>query len=133
MFERNLEGYTTEQRNLYQELIREGEELFKGKSSQVTIFHQVLLDRVADAYVNCLRVESTSETFSEKKYKAAQDKLQRWLTMVFQEIDSVAQAAKERREFYQACVLRLKKTVANEALLRDVLVCLQSIVKEREK
>lgn len=131
MFERSLEGYSAEQRTLYQSLIHEGEELFKGKSSQVTIFHQVLLDRVADAYVNCLRVDS--ETFSEKKYKAAQDKLQRWLTMVFQEVDSVAQATKERHEFYKECVARLKKVVANEAILRDILMCLQAIVKEREK
>ena len=130
MLERDLNtSYESEeQRRLYQELMDEGLSLFRSKSDKITIFHHVLVDRVADAYVYCLRVDT--ETFNEKRYKAAQDKLQRWLTLTFQELNSAEKASQARREFFKACVEELTKLISDVGLRREVFACLKRIVEE---
>jgi hypothetical protein len=133
MFERDLSKYQPEETRIYQKLIAEGEKLFEGDSREITIFHQMLIDRVADAYVTTLSLDMDAKSFSEKKFKAAQDKLQRWLTMTFTEMHSAKREQAKRQAFYKNCVEELTKVVVDESLRRDIFRCLKSIVEEGDK
>jgi len=133
MFERDLSKYQPEETRIYQKLIAEGEKLFEGDSREITIFHQMLIDRVADAYVTTLGMDMDAKSFSEKKFRAAQDKLQRWLTMTFTEMHSAKREQAKRQAFYKKCVEELTKVVVDESLRRDIFRCLKSIVEEGDK
>ena len=133
MFKRDLSKYGTEETRIYKKLVEEGEKLFEGDSRKITIFHQMLIDRVADAYVTTLSIDTDAKSFSEKKFKAAQEKLQRWLTMTFAEMHSVKQEQAKRQAFYRKCVEELTKVIVDESLRRDVFRCLNNIVEEGDK
>jgi len=130
MFKRSLSKYQPEEVRIYKNLVEEGEKLFEGDSKEITIFHQMLIDRVADAYVTTLSLDMDAKSFSEKKFKAAQDKLQRWLTMTFAEMHSAKREQAKRQAFYKKCVEELTRVVVDESLRRDVFRCLKSIVEE---
>ena len=130
MFTRDLSKYKPEEVGIYKKLIAEGEKLFEGDSKEITIFHQMLIDRVADAYVTTLSIDMDTKSFSEKKFKAAQDKLQRWLTMTFAEMHSAKREQAKRRMFYKKCVEELTRVVVDESLRRDIFRCLNTIVEE---
>lgn len=130
MFKRDLSKYKTEEVKIYEKLVVEGEKLFEGDSREITIFHQMLIDRVADAYVTTLSIDMDTKAFSEKRFKAAQEKLQRWLTMTFTEMHSVKREQQKRLAFYRKCVEELTKVVVDESLRRDIFRCLGNIVEE---
>jgi len=130
MFERDLSKYQGEEVGIYRKLIAEGEKLFEGDSREITIFHQMLIDRVADAYVTTLGMGMDTKSFSEKKFKAAQDKLQRWLTMIFAEMHSAKREQAKRQAFYKKCVEEITRVIVDESLRRDVFRCLKNIVEE---
>lgn len=130
MFKRDLSKYQEKDRRVYDNLVKEGEELFKGDSKNPSIFHQMLIDRVADAYVTSLNVDMDTKNFSEKKFKASQEKLQRWLTMTFGELHSVRKEIEKRQAFFQSCVEELTKVIVDESMRRDVFRCLKRIVEE---
>jgi len=130
MFRRDLSKYQDEDKRVYNKLVEEGETLFKGDSKEPSIFHQMLIDRVADAYVTSLNVDMDTKNFSEKKFKAAQEKLQRWLTMIFGELHSVTKEFEKRQVFFQNCVEALNKVLVDESLRRDVFRCLKKVVDE---
>lgn len=132
MLERNVElAYPNdEERQLYTSLMEEGRKLFSKKTDRVTIFHQVLIDRVADAYISCLRTDVDGASFNEKRYKAAQEKLQRWLSLTFQELNSAERITKAKQEFYEACVSKLTSVVSDIGLRKEVFACLKKLVDE---
>jgi hypothetical protein len=133
MFKRDLSKYGEEENRIYQKLVEEGEKLFEGDTKKITIFHQMLIDRVADAYVATLSLNVDAKSFSEKKFKAAQDKLQRWLAMSFAEMHSAKREQAKRQAFYKKCVEELNKVIVDESLRRDVFRCLKNIVDEGDK
>lgn len=133
MFKRDLTKYEPEEARIYHKLVEEGEKLFEGDTEEITIFHQMLIDRVADAYVTTLSIDMDTKNFSEKKFKAAQDKLQRWLTMTFAEMHSAKREQAKRQAFYKKCVEELTAIVVDESLRRDIFRCLKSIVEEGDK
>ena len=133
MFKRDLSKYQSEEARIYHKLIEEGEKLFEGDSREITIFHQMLIDRVADAYVTTLSLDLDTKNFSEKKFKAAQDKLQRWLTMTFAEMHSAKREQAKRQAFYQKCVEELTRIIVDESMRRDIFRCLKGIVEEGDK
>jgi len=123
MVKRDLSFYSVEGRQTYNEVLAEFTKEFEKKVGELSIFHWVLLDRVADAYVGTLSIKE------EKKLKVAQDQLQKWIDLVFKELHSSKMEVESKRIFYEKVVGVLKEVIYDLDLRRKVLSKLKEIVE----
>lgn len=130
MLKRDLSKLSPTQRKLYADLIQQATQLFEGKQGKLTVFHEIIIDRVVDAYISVLRTEDVdAKLFSEKKYKVSQEKLQKWLTMIFAELHSVEKEMKVRQQFFQRCIEILDNLVPDDHLKKEILVQMKYVVE----
>jgi len=124
MIERDLSKYSTEERKIYTDILEQSRKEFEHKIGDITIFHWMLLDRIADAYIGTLKDGAT-----EKKLKAAQDQLVKWTDTAFKELHSSKLEQEARRAFYVEVVKVLEAEIYDVDLRKVVLLKLKEIVE----
>ena len=117
MIERDLKTvYGEEGMRLYEILYKEAVEQFAESSESVTVFHDMLIDRAIDTYLQSLNLKEASIILS----KDLQEKLQKWLSMIFSELGSMASVQKAKRTFYNQMLEAVKSVVTDKAILKGI-------------
>lgn len=131
MFNRNIcEVYGEEFVSVYESVVKESEESFKKLGKELTIFHKILIDKVADAYVASLRVFNDESVKDPKKVKAAAAELQKWLSMALQEERNAELAVQAKERFYERVIGILEDKIPDETQRRDVLRGIRAVAEE---
>jgi hypothetical protein len=132
MVERDLvKAYPEEEhRALFTSLNKEAQKQFQDTVGIFTVFHGILCDRVADAYVGLLSVGTESR--AGVKEKILQEKLQKWLGMVFQELHSLEVEMLSRQNFYKQIVETLKLVVPDEELRKKIFSALADVMRKNK-
>lgn len=126
MIERSLTEYGGKE-ELYKLVYKKAEEDFRNKIEILTTFHEILIDRVVDAYVSSIVV---TEDVNVKKSKEVQDKLQKWLSLSFSELHSSSSEAFRQRRFYTQVAEIIKNRVTDEAQRRAIFSDIVDVIKK---
>lgn len=130
MFERDLEQRYGEHASVYEQIVTEAESSFKLRTGKdPTIFHKILIDKVADAYVCSLMLE-TDDQADKRKIKAYASELQKWLTLSMNEMKSVQAELEARQAFYRRVVDAITEKIPDVGHRKAVLLAIRSIVEE---
>jgi len=107
----------------YEELYKQAVRLFTSKGG-TTAFHKILIERVISSYTVARQVEGASE----KEVKVANDTLQRWLTIAFNELHSSEKELQDRREFIRSVLDVLDNHITDIELKKRIFLDLKSLV-----
>lgn len=129
MFNRAIEEEYKEYASVYSSIVDEAEATFKKHGKSLTVFHKILIDRVADGYVANLMVSSNDQA-TDKKVKQTAAELKNWLTIALTEDRNAEAAVQSRRVFYEKVVEVLEDRIPDETQRRDVLKALRNVVEE---
>jgi hypothetical protein len=130
MLKRNLDVYG-DYKDLFSSLFKESLASLNSKSETNTIFHEMLADRVADSYVEIVQLgESTKKT--ETKEKVLREKLQKWLSMVFQEIHSLSAETASRQAFYKQISTVISDVIDDVELRKKLLTNLLDVMRKNK-
>jgi len=127
MFGKYDARYSIEGLAIYEEVIKQAKSEFEAKVGSLTVFHKMLIDRVADAYVK-VAAENEIKAFSDNK--TGQEVLQKWLNMALSELHSATSELGARRIFFDRTVDILDKHVLDEMLRKSILTEMRDAVKE---
>jgi hypothetical protein len=103
---------------------------FQALGKELTVFHQILIDKVADAYVATLRIGDDTGITDSKKVKATAAELQKWLGMALQEERNAESATQAKRAFYEKVIGIVEDKVPDDTQRRDILKGIRDIVEE---
>jgi hypothetical protein len=119
--------YSAEGLVVYNDVVKEAEEEFKKKVGTLTVFHKLLIDRVADAYVKLACPDSSVIGLDNK---SQQDVLQKWLNTALSELHSAVSEISARQLFFERIVDILDAHVRDEQVRKTILVEMREAVKE---
>jgi hypothetical protein len=132
MFCRDIEKCYKEYASTYETIVKEAETSFKEKAGRdLTVFHKILIDKIADAYVCGLIV--ASEPQGDKRIKASAVELQKWLGMAMGEVKSAQAELQARQTFYRQVIDVVDDLIADTSLKKEVLKGIRVVVEEGEK
>jgi len=115
---------------VYSQIVSDAESAFRDKTGQEpTIFHRILIDKVADAYV-CSLMASDSDATDVRRIKTLAAELQKWLSMAIAESKSAQAEQQARQNFYRRIVDVLEDAIPDASLRRDVLKEVRTVVEE---
>lgn len=131
MFGRDLEQLYKGHASIYIEIVEEAESSYREKTGQdPTIFHRILIDKVADAYVCSLLAADGDGTSDVRKLKNIANELQKWLSMAIGESKSAQAEQQARQNFYRRVVDVIDEVIPDASLRRDVLKEIRKVVEE---
>ena len=128
MIERDLSVYGKDGASLYRKLYDEAKKQFADVSDNVTVFHEILIDRVTDEYIKSLNLKEASIHAS----KDNQEKLQKWLSMVFSELSSMASVHKAKKIFVNQVLESVKSVVTDKSILKGIHGSLKGIMNKHK-
>lgn len=126
---RNLDSYGA-YKSVYISVSEEAEEEFKARVGSPTVFHKILIDRVADAYVAVLRSTDAGELGSDAKASSSES-LTKWLRVALGELHSAESEGQKRLLFYDKVVDIVEKTVVDIHARKELLTQVRQLVEER--
>ena len=119
--------FTKDEKAAYLKVVKEGIDVFGGKG-KVSIFHKVLIDRVANSYIEVQRCEGGDG--GSKKLENARRQLQNWLKLVFSEINSTSRVEQVQRDFIQKCIEIIDDNISDDRLKKTIFRQLKSVLEE---
>ena len=128
MLGRNLDAYG-EYKSVYVSVSTEAEEEFKSKVGSLTVFHKILIDRVADSYVSVLKASEAGELGADSKASASES-LTRWLKVALGELHSSSVEGQRMLLFYDKVVEIVEKTVVDIHGRKELLIQVRKLVEE---
>lgn len=130
MFDRDLEQQYKVHATIYEQIVVDAESAFREKTGQPpTIFHRILIDKVADSYVLGIMLADDPQSDS-RKYKTIAAELQKWLGMSMAELKAVQAEQQARQNFYRRIVDVIEDAIPDASLRRDVLRQIRKVVEE---
>jgi len=131
MLERDLDAAYGDFVPTYKRVVKDAEASLKEKVGTLTVFHKIIIDRVADAYVSGLRSQSPSTTGENlKKLRTTAAELQRWLKIAMEETKAAQSLEHGKRAFYDKVIDVLEDTIGDDGLRREVLRGIKRVVEE---
>lgn len=131
MLERDLELAYGDYVATYQQVVCEATASFEEKVGVLTVFHKIIIDRVADAYVSGLKAQSPSQTGENlKKLRTVAAELQRWLRIATDETRVAQSLEQAKRKFYDKVADVLEDTIGDDGLRREVLRGIKRCMEE---
>ena len=122
MLERDLETAYGDYVATYRKVVAEATSSFEEKVGNLTVFHRIIIDRVADAYVSGLKAQSPSQLGENlKKLRTVAAELQRWLKIATDETRVAQSLEQAKRNFYDKVVDMFEDTIGDDGLRREVL------------
>lgn len=133
MFCRDIEKCYKDLASVYESIVEEAESSFKEKTGkELTVFHKILIDKIADAYVCGLIIGSDPQGES-RKIKASAAELQKWLGMAMGEVKSAQADLQAKNIFYRRVIDVVDDVIADASLKKEVLKGIRVVVEEGEK
>lgn len=129
MLGRNLDSYG-EHKKTYLKVTEEAHKEFEAKVGSPTVFHKILVDRVADAYIAVLRATEMGEVSAEAKNNASAE-LTRWLKVSLGELHTASTESQRMLLFYDKVTEIVGKTIADVHAKKELLLQLRTLVEER--
>lgn len=128
MLGRNLESYGA-YKSTYLKVTEEAGKEFEAKVGSPTVFHKILVDRVADAYIAVLRATEMGEVSAEAK-NSASGELTRWLKVSLAELHTASAESQRMLLFYDKVAEIVNKTIADVHAKKELLIQLRMLVEE---
>lgn len=126
MFGNLGERYSGVQLATYNEVFESASKEFQSKVGTLTVFHKILMDRVADAYTKLVCTDITDHD------PRRQENLQKWLNVALSELHSAEMELQARRGFYEKVVDILDDSISDDQLRKTILLAIKVIVQERD-
>ena len=130
MFDRKIDDLYKEHASVYKSIVEEAKETFVKHGKHLTIFHQILIDKVANSYIATLQADETTVAGDVKKIKTVAAELQKWLGMALVEERNAEAAVQARRAFYEKVVDVINDFVLDNELRKSIFKSLRTIVEE---
>ena len=124
MFGNLSERYSSTQLPIYEDVSKQAQSEFKTKIGVLTVFHRILIDRVADAYTRLVCLESIDHD------PRKQENLQKWLNIALTELHSAEMELQARRGFFEKLVDILDENIADDHLRKTILLAVKAVVQE---
>lgn len=129
MLNRNLKDTYGPYESTYTSVVEDAEKEFQSKVGTLTIFHKILIDRVADSYVAVRRAADKSAVGVDSK-EAASELLTKWLRAALSELHTAAMEKQNKLLFYEKVVEIAEKSVADIHSRKELLTNLRDLVEE---
>jgi hypothetical protein len=130
MFKRELAVVYGDHLEIYETMVEEATQTFSAKLGDLSVFHRILIDRVADSYVQLLKCDSPGGSGSQITEKS--DLLKKWLSSALSELHSALTERKARELFYEKMIDIVEELVNPMPLRREILRRMRDVA-ESEK
>lgn len=130
MLSRNTKEAYGPYESAYKSITQDAEKEFLAKVGTLTVFHKILIDRVADAYVAVLKAGEITQIGGDNKEKAS-ELLTKWLRVSLAELHTAALEKQSRLLFFEKVVDIAEKSVADVYSRKELLTKLRDLVEER--
>lgn len=129
MLNRNLKVTYGAYESTYKSVVEDAEKEFQSKVGTLTVFHKILIDRVADAYVAVLKVGDMSAIGGDSK-DSTSELLTKWLRAALAELHTAALEKQSRLLFYERVVEIAEKSIVDIHSRKELLTSLRNLVEE---
>ena len=129
MLGRNLQAVYKECLSLYREVFNSSEKMFRDKIGTLSVFHKILIDRVADAYVRVAKIGDSDFSGATKDSVAASENLKKWIGVALSELHSTALETQSRARFYEQVVEVVEQFVLDVSVRKELLKNLRGLIE----